>query len=297
MQRSQKLVLVLTAVALALLMLGPAPVARARTTSLLGLLTATDDPAGAVRLLELVNADRAAAGLGVLQPQADLTAIAQGQSRLMAGVGSIWHNDGLFTSSIRQGLDAVVLGENVAFDSGGVTHIHWMLMNSPHHRDNILDPRFNVAGFAITVSDGVAYVTEDFAQVRAATPAPAAPPPPTPAPAPAPAAPPPPPPAPAPASPAPAPAVAAPPPVSAPEPAPPSTTTPPAAAAPAPVVAAADTAPAAARSTDRASAYRGPTDSAGLTPVVALALGAVNLCLAALAGRARRQARRALSAG
>jgi uncharacterized protein YkwD len=296
MQRFQKSVLVLTAVALALLLLGPAPVARARTTSLLGLLTATDDPAGAVQLLELVNADRAAAGLGVLQPQADLTAIAQGQSRLMAGVGSIWHNDGLFTSSIRQGLDAVVLGENVAFDSGGVTHIHWMLMNSPHHRDNILDPRFNVAGFAITVSDGVAYVTEDFAQVRAATTAPAPPPPPTPAPAPAPAAPPPPPPAPAPAAPAPAPAAPAP------APAPPTTTAPPAADAPAarppaPVVAAADTAPAAARSVDGASAYRGPTDSAGVTPVVALALGAVNLCLAALAGRARRQARRALSAG
>ena len=40
-----------------------------------------------------------------------------------------------------------------------------MLMQSPHHRDNILGPQFNAVGIGIVKNDELIYITEDFARV------------------------------------------------------------------------------------------------------------------------------------
>lgn len=153
----------------------------ARVTEVQG---AYDDVAGAQLLAEQINADRVANGLRPLEISAELTSIAQAHSRRMAAAGKIWHNDELFSQSVRSRLRASRLGENVGFDGGGAATSHQMYMDSPPHRANILDPRFTAMGIAVTVADGIAYSTEDFMQVDSPPPPPPRPAPVAPAPAP-----------------------------------------------------------------------------------------------------------------
>jgi hypothetical protein len=52
-------------------------------------------------------------------------------------------------------------GENVAMASNP-DQAHQALMSSPPHRDNLLSPNFNVAGFGVFVSGHMLYVAQDF---------------------------------------------------------------------------------------------------------------------------------------
>jgi hypothetical protein len=54
-------------------------------------------------------------------------------------------------------------GENVAYNSN-TERTHEALMLSPPHRQNLLDPTFNVAGIAAIWNEGRLYVVEDFAR-------------------------------------------------------------------------------------------------------------------------------------
>jgi hypothetical protein len=54
-------------------------------------------------------------------------------------------------------------GENVGYTQS-VASAHTGFMNSPHHRENLLDPDFNVVGFGIVHAGGMVYVTQDFAR-------------------------------------------------------------------------------------------------------------------------------------
>ena len=56
-------------------------------------------------------------------------------------------------------LDAAA--ENVAYAST-VDQAHDVLMHSPPHRENLLNPGYNVGGFSVVRSGSVLYVTEDF---------------------------------------------------------------------------------------------------------------------------------------
>jgi uncharacterized protein YkwD len=38
-------------------------------------------------------------------------------------------------------------------------------MLSPHHRENLLNPDYNVVGFAVVRNGNTIYVTEDFGRV------------------------------------------------------------------------------------------------------------------------------------
>jgi hypothetical protein len=49
---------------------------------------------------------------------------------------------------------------------GSAAQVHDAFMNSPHHRDNILDAAFNQVGMGVIVSGGTLYVTEDFVQAK-----------------------------------------------------------------------------------------------------------------------------------
>jgi hypothetical protein len=156
------------------------------------------DRAGAAELLAAVNHERAAAGIGQLARREDVALIAETHARVMALTGTIFHNDGFFTSATKALLGTRYQGENVGC-APDVAWSHAAFMNSPHHRDNVLNARFNQAGFAVIVSpDGRRYVVENFLQAAGSrVPAPAAPPPApttiTPRPAPVPSPPPPPP--------------------------------------------------------------------------------------------------------
>jgi len=60
------------------------------------------------------------------------------------------------------GLPLDSVGENVAYHAS-VEKAFAALMNSAPHRENLLDPRFNLAGMAAFWSDGRLYVVQDFA--------------------------------------------------------------------------------------------------------------------------------------
>ncbi|HUP69690.1 MAG TPA: CAP domain-containing protein [Acidimicrobiales bacterium] len=132
-------------------------------------------PEAAQRLLDLVNGERAKAGLGRLTSRDDVVTIALAHSQRMVAAGTIFHNDSYFTDSVRRQLNSQARGENVAQNTS-VDDTHVRLMNSPGHRANILDPRFTVAGFAVVqATDGRYFTTQNFLQPAGAVATTAAP--------------------------------------------------------------------------------------------------------------------------
>lgn len=133
------------------------------------------DAAATTHLLALVNAHRAAIGLGALRTDSRLAAVAQSWTLRMTTTGVLAHNDALFTHDEHTALRIATFGENVAYSSTSVDAAHDALMHSPHHLANIETAAFAVAGFAVALdARGWVWVTEDFGtEPRAAT-APAA---------------------------------------------------------------------------------------------------------------------------
>jgi hypothetical protein len=126
------------------------------------------------RLIELVNAARAEAGLGELQPDTQLAAVARSHSSDMAENqffshvsptnGDVTHR--LNTAHVRYRN----AGENIALDSS-VDTAHQAFMNSPAHRANVLNPDFtNIGVGVVRVGDRV-MVTEAFTRAHDAGPA------------------------------------------------------------------------------------------------------------------------------
>lgn len=121
-----------------------------------------DAGAAAARLFVLVNGERVGRGLPALTRRADVDVIARLHGERMAAAYKIWHNDEYFTPATKQSIRASFVGENVA-KNYSVEDMHRRLMNSPHHRDNILDGRFTQVGIGVGVApDGELYATEDF---------------------------------------------------------------------------------------------------------------------------------------
>jgi Cysteine-rich secretory protein family len=56
------------------------------------------------------------------------------------------------------------LGENVGCAASNVEAVHQAFMDSPEHRRNILNPKFDSVGIAIATSDTTMFVTEVFMQ-------------------------------------------------------------------------------------------------------------------------------------
>jgi hypothetical protein len=105
-----------------------------------------------------VNAARQANGQQPYALVSDLTSIARQHSADMARQQSLYHNPNLTTQV--QNWQAV--GENVG-EGPTVDDIHQAFMNSPEHRDNILDHDFTQIGVGVSVdSNGIVWVTEDF---------------------------------------------------------------------------------------------------------------------------------------
>jgi hypothetical protein len=154
------------------------------------------------------NGARAAAGLPAMSTNDQLVQVARQHSQEMASSGTIFHNPQL-ASQVTTGWK--LLGENVGVGPA-CDSVHEAFMDSPAHRKNILEPKFDAVGMGVVISGNTIYVTEAFMQTKAApAPAPPAPPPPPkPSPSPRP-----------PAAPKPAPPQPVPPPSPQPSPAPP----------------------------------------------------------------------------
>jgi hypothetical protein len=121
-----------------------------------------DVPEAPGRLLELINAERAQAGLHPLASRNDVAAIAATFSRRMAMEARVWHNQDYLSALTLQQLTAISVGENVS-RTASVERTHVALMESPVHRANILSPKFRIVGIGV-VRDSAnnIYVTQDF---------------------------------------------------------------------------------------------------------------------------------------
>lgn len=128
---------------------------------------AFDPAAAAQRILDLSNAERAAVGLGPMVMRDDVVAIARGHSTAMAAAQSIWHNEQYLTTEVRTALGAGMLGENVGM-GGSVDSIHAGFMESPGHKANVLEPRFNVVGMAVVKAGTTLFITQDLVETKGA---------------------------------------------------------------------------------------------------------------------------------
>lgn len=117
-------------------------------------------------MLELVNEERAAAGLPLLAMDGELTEVARRHSADMFARGYFSHTtpEGFspFDRIRAAGVPYLIAGENLAHAST-LTIAHNGLMNSPGHRANILRPEYGRVGIGIL--DGGArglMVTQNF---------------------------------------------------------------------------------------------------------------------------------------
>ena len=133
----------------------------------------TDVAVAEERMRELVNRDRAAAGLAPLAADPALAAVARAHSQEMARTGVVGHvspttgdaSDRAARAGIRTGL----LLENIA-RAYGVAEAEAGLMNSPGHRANLLTPGVTHVGIGIELGAEVGgrrelFVTQMFRRV------------------------------------------------------------------------------------------------------------------------------------
>jgi uncharacterized protein YkwD len=117
-------------------------------------------------LFDLANQARAQAGVAPLQMDDGLTQAARAHAAAMAAQQQLSHQ---FAGepSLAQRLAANCnlhldqAGENVSL-AGNVEQSHQGLMHSPPHRENLLNPGFNVAGFGVVRAGFSLYVAQDF---------------------------------------------------------------------------------------------------------------------------------------
>lgn len=111
---------------------------------------------------ELINQDRAQAGLPPLTWSSCLAGIAQQQAARMAAQGSISHTDGI-SEDLGCGLGGYA-GENLGYWTGGVNdaQLNSMFMASPEHRANILGNFRYVGTCWATAPNGTAYLAVEF---------------------------------------------------------------------------------------------------------------------------------------
>lgn len=120
------------------------------------------------QLFALANRMRAQEGLPPLQADEGLTQAARAHAAAIAAQQQLSHQlpgepslaERLANSSTLH-LDHA--GENVA-SAGSVERAHEILMLSPPHRENLLNPSYNVAGIGAVRSGDILYVVQDFGQ-------------------------------------------------------------------------------------------------------------------------------------
>ncbi len=119
-------------------------------------------------LFEMVNWERIDQGLNPLRLSRELTRLARNHSQDMASRMVMTHLSALGKSYLERLVDAEfyfrTVGENVASsETFRADFIHLGFMESPEHRENILDPDFEEIGIGVVYSqDKKYYVTQDF---------------------------------------------------------------------------------------------------------------------------------------
>jgi uncharacterized protein YkwD len=127
--------------------------------------SATEDSAAEIELLQLANESRHQAGVPPLRADSNLIVAARAHARLMVAQRQLSHQFAGEPSLLKRlhetGVPLNSVGENVAYHST-VEKAYEALLHSPPHRQNLLDPDFNAAGFAAFWSGDRLYVVQDF---------------------------------------------------------------------------------------------------------------------------------------
>jgi uncharacterized protein YkwD len=125
------------------------------------------DPNAEQEIVRLVNRERQSRGLATLVIDERLVQAARKHSERMAAAGYLEHQfRGEPKLSLRlgdTGLRFDTDGENVAL-AVDAARAHTALMNSPHHRANILDSEYNTIGIGVVRTHSGIFVTQDFAR-------------------------------------------------------------------------------------------------------------------------------------
>jgi uncharacterized protein YkwD len=105
----------------------------------------------------MLNQERTSRGVARLATRSALVAVARTQAARMASSNRLYHNPRLATAvhNFRW------VGENVGYGPK-VSVVHAAFMNSPGHRDNILDRDFTEIGIGVVVRDGRIWVAQVF---------------------------------------------------------------------------------------------------------------------------------------
>ena len=125
--------------------------------ALLALIGCTPEQQAA---LNEVNATRRAAGLTELLPSPHAMAKAQAWAEQLA------RNNGLSHSQLAIDMPGGwrMLGENVG-SGPSIAAVHQGFLNSPHHRENIMNPAWQWLGTGVAVAaNGTVYVVQVFAR-------------------------------------------------------------------------------------------------------------------------------------
>lgn len=113
------------------------------------------------QIINLINAERAKAGLPALQQQGQLMAAARGHSEDMACNNFFLHTSPTTSSSFDRmstaGYSYSWAGENIAAGYPDAQSVVQGWMNSQGHRDNILNPNFTQIGLGYAYLGGSAY--------------------------------------------------------------------------------------------------------------------------------------------
>jgi hypothetical protein len=116
-------------------------------------------------LFQAANAERAQRGLPTLRWDASLYRAAHGHAQQMAARESISHQypgePELADRGKTAGAKFSVIAENVA-EAQTAVRIHDAWMNSPGHRENLLDPRVDAVGISVLQRGGQLYAVQDF---------------------------------------------------------------------------------------------------------------------------------------
>jgi uncharacterized protein YkwD len=125
-----------------------------------------EDTAAEAALLESVNRSRKQAGVAPVRIEESLRQAARLHARRMVATRQLEHQFPGEPSLLQRIADVSSLpldraGENIA-NVGCPDDAHDLLMHSPPHRQNILDPHFNVVGIVAIWSHDRLYLVQDF---------------------------------------------------------------------------------------------------------------------------------------
>jgi uncharacterized YkwD family protein len=121
------------------------------------------------RMLELVNQERAKAGVPALQAHQKLTEVARLKSADMVKLNYFAHQSPTYGSPFDMmrsfGISYTLAGENLAM-AASVDRAHTALMNSSGHRANILNANYTHIGIGLAQGSRSQYYTQMFIRAR-----------------------------------------------------------------------------------------------------------------------------------